>query len=700
VNRVKWQEMTRSLRRDRRVDNKVNFANFNGEFKIGTLTIIEGIMEMEEFNWVHLTVAEITALALTLIEEGRQSNEHIKALSQEARTFENVLGFIDVAQERIAHRVNALQILQNASPEKDVRDAAFVAVNKINEAFVELNCDEGVYLAVKDCVARGETLPADATKLLTDALCDYRRMGFELAPERRAELTTLKKELATLANEFEKNIRDYHDEIAVLPQETVGVSERYLAGLRRDAIGNYLVSLDYPEYGPFMQNAESPALRKALADRNLQKGGEKNLVLLDKIIKLRDRQAKLLGYPHHVAFILEKLMAKTPENVANFLEDLSKKTAAGVEKEVALLADFKRELGIGSAGDKNDQDMYYYDVSYVANAFSKARLDIDPEKIQEYFPTEHVVKETLAIYAEIFSLRFARVDFRAWHEDVTLYSVEDEATGEEIGHFFLDLYPRKGKFGRAGVFPIRSGHEIDGARVLPFVAMLTNFTKPSAAHPALLLHNEVEIFFHEFGHVIHSLLSKARFASQAGMNTKMDFVELPSQMFQGWVWDKEMLARLSRHYLSGESLPAELVEKMLAAKHFLAAFYVARQLVFGTFDFQLHSDRVPGDMSRFFNKLIAQLIRVPYPDEAIFPAGFGHLMSYDASYYSYLWSKVFACDAFSRFECEGVLNPAVGAAFRNAVLAVGASRDEMASLTEFLGRAPTNDAFLKELGLT
>jgi len=277
-----------------------------------------------------------------------------------------------------------------------------------------------------------------------------------------------------------------------------------------------------------------------------------------------------------------------------------------------------------------------------------------------------------------------------------------ELNGDSIAYFLLDLYPREGKYGHAAVFPIIPGHVetlSSATYAAPVAVMLANFPKPSENAPSLMAHSEVVTFFHEFGHIMHNTLTNARFASQAGTSVAWDFVEAPSQMLENWAWDKEVLRIISSHRETGEALPEAMLENMLHAKHHMIAHWTMRQMIFALYDMRLHTRGIEGELNEEYAQLVAEHTGIRLPEEQMFLAGFGHLMGYDAGYYGYMWSEVYAADMFSRFEREGILNPQVGMAYRKHVLERGSSRDEMRSVEGFLGRKANNEAFLRRMGL-
>lgn len=326
---------------------------------------------------------------------------------------------------------------------------------------------------------------------------------------------------------------------------------------------------------------------------------------------------------------------------------------------------------------------------------------MDSQKIKEYFPADHVTEQMLGVYQKLLGLKFRLIENAAtWHPDVKLYEIADASGGGPIAYFYLDLFPREGKYKHAAAFPLISGRLLpDGSYQKPVAAMVANFNKPAKNRPSLLTHDEVKTFFHEFGHIMHQTVTTARYGRFSGSSTARDFVEAPSQMLENWVWDREVLQSLSGHYLDhSKKLPNELLGKMLAAKNADSGLVHLRQLLFGSVD-QLYHGWPPSNTTAAYARLAKEVSMIPMSDGVHPEASFGHLMGYDAGYYGYLWSKVYAEDMFSRFKAEGVLNPVLGRRYRTEILERGSSRDEMESLKAFLGREPDEAAFLESIGL-
>lgn len=624
----------------------------------------------------------------------------IASLSPSARTFENTPEALENALWDLTDEESSDTFLKYVAVSSVTRAAAHECETMLAQFGVEVFTREDLYRALKDYAAKKEPLSGEAKKLLEKELLDFKRNGLTLDAASRRQVKQIKKRLVDLELAFGKNLNEVKDFLLLTREELDGLPPDYVSRLQKEG-DKYKVTLDYPDYFPFMNNARNPEARRRLEFLYNNRARKENLPILKEVLDLRREAAKLLGYPTHAHYVLEERMAKDPARVRRFIDDLKKKLKVLAEKELDALVGLKAaEEGAKSDGKINAWDWRYYD-----NKLKKERYQIDLEQIKEYFPMERVTAGMLEVYQELLGVRFRQIpQALVWHPDVKLYEITDAAGGSPIGYFYMDLYPREGKYKHAAAFDIVKGRRLpDGSYQPPVSAMVANFNKPTPQRPSLLKHGdheEVETYFHEFGHIMHQTLTRAKYGRFSGSSVARDFVEAPSQMLENWVWNPQVLAKLSAHYKDpSKTLPPELLQKMLAAKNVNSGLVNLRQLFFASIDQAYHA-QPPKDTTAVYAKLMKEVSLIPMSAGTHPEASFGHLMGYDSGYYGYMWSKVYAEDMFTRFEEEGVLNPVIGRRYRETILESGSSRDEAELLRQFLGREPSQEGFLRSLGLS
>uniref|UniRef100_A0A3Q2Y9G8 Neurolysin (metallopeptidase M3 family) n=1 Tax=Hippocampus comes TaxID=109280 RepID=A0A3Q2Y9G8_HIPCM len=506
------------------------------------------------------------------------------------------------------------------------------------------------------------------------------------------------KLISELSIEFNKNLNEDNTFLLVSRQQL----GRFVSGLDVDeASGVYKVTLAYPHYFPVMKRCRDPETRRKMETAFHSRCKEANTIVLERLVALRAELAALLGYGCHANYVLEVNVAKNVTNVDAFLNALQKTLEpVGARERKYMMALKKRECL--TSGRCFDGRLNAWDLPYYMDQVERRKFAVDKDKLLEYFPLDAVTEGLLGIYRDLLGLRFSRVlAASVWHQDVRVYDAHDADTGEEMGRFYLDLHPREGKYGHAACFALQPGCKVaEGGRLLPAAALVANFTKPAGGLPSLLQHHEVETYFHEFGHVMHEICSKVTFSEFSGTQVETDFVEVPSQMLENWVWEKEPLRRMSRHYKDGSAIPEPLLDKLIASRVANTGLMNLRQVVLSKVDQSLHTSST-ADSAAVFAKLCQDILGVPATEGTNMMASFGHLAGgYDGQYYSYLWSEVYSMDIyFSRFKKEGILNPKVGKEYRRIILEAGGSVDGMDMLQSFLGRAPCQDAFFQCKGL-
>ncbi len=649
------------------------------------------------YDYTSVTAASVTAATDDAI---RRADELVAAAaSADPPTFESTLERMEHALAVVAEGYGRGAFMGQVHPEADVRDAGEAGEERINKWRVGLAFREDLYRAVA-AVARdeGDGLEGERGRLLEHWMRDFRRAGQELEPEARAELERLRNRLVELEVAFQRNVNEARDWIELTRDELAGLPDDYIERLKPgEADGTYRVTLDYPELYPFMAQARDRARREELTRKNWNQAATVNRPLLAEAITLRQRIADLLGQPTWAHHAMELKMAARPERVREFYAELIPPLEGAAQRDLEQMAALAQRDGV-------DQ-IQIWDWAYYDNEQSRDEYGVDQNAVSEYLSLDDAMRGMFELTGEVFGLSYEELpDARAWHPSVRLYAINDRATGQLLAHFYTDLFPREGKYGHAAAFPLVVGHRgEDGQYVRPVNAIVANFTPPSADRPSLLRHGphgELETLFHEFGHILHMSLTTAAYTRFSGADTEWDFVEAPSQIMEHWVWEPSVLGRFARHYRTGEPLPAELAAKMREARYINVGIRYARQVFFGTMDVALHTAGASPDLDAEIRRAFA-VTHMPYPDETFMLGAFGHLMGgYDAGYYGYLWAEVIGDDMFGRFMREGVTSPVVGAAYRRTILEPNGSRSADEMVREFLGREPSNEAFLTLRGMT
>ncbi|KAM9820744.1 LOW QUALITY PROTEIN: neurolysin, mitochondrial [Neosynchiropus ocellatus] len=649
-----------------------------------------------------LSPEEIRAMADSLINRVKKVYDQVASINVESVSVANTLAALAHVRMEYAASRHVLDFPQYVCPSREVRAASTDADKKLSEFDVELSMREDVFqriTALQRSVA--EDVSPEERRLLDRLVTLGKRNGLHLSCSVQEEVKRTSKLISELSIEFNRNINEDHTVLLFTLHELDGLADSYLNGLERTSDGRYKVTLEYPHYYPLMKRCHNPHTRRKMETAFHSRCKEVNTSILERLIQLRSKVAGLLGYSSHADYVLEMNMAENASNVSDFLESFYQSLkSVGVKERKYILALKKRDClmrGLHFDGQINAWDLPYY-----MNQVEQCKFAVNKDKLIEYFPLDVVTDGLLGIYQELLGLTFTQVpDPHVWHQDVKLFRTSDSETGEEVGEFYLDLHPREGKYGHAACFGLQPGcRGPDGERSLPVAAMVANFTKPRKGSPSLLQHHEVETFFHEFGHVMHELCSKTSFSDFSGTQVETDFVEVPSQMLENWVWQREPLRRMSRHYKDGSPIPDGLLDKLMASRVANTGLMNLRQVVLSKVDQTLHTSS-SADSAQVFAKHCQEILGVPATEGTNMTASFSHLAGgYDGQYYSYLWSEVYSADIFfNRFKKEGVLNPQVGREYRRVILESGGSRDGLHMLRQFLGRAPCQDAFFQCKGL-
>lgn len=613
------------------------------------------------------------------------------------RTFKNTVVGLENITARLSDTLGVFYLLKETSPSPAVQEAASECSDLASAFYVKTFARVDLYQAMATVAQKDLRLDLEDAKLLEETLRSFRRSGAALSEDKRLEVAKLNEELSKLQNEYSMNLAKANDFVALTREELEGLSEDFVGGLDKTADGKYKITLlDASNYMPFAENAKNEEARKKVVAARETVAADVNTALLEKAVQLRTKIAAIMGASTFADYALEVKMAKTPQRVLEFLNDLAVKLKPKAQADLAVLLELKKR------DNPEATRIEMWDWRYYANQLKKERYAVDSEAIREYFPVDHVIATVFDIYQKLLGVTYTEIaPAYAWHPDVRLFEIRDTKSKALIGHFYFDLYPRANKYKHFAAFDIMYARRLkDGSYKTPVSAVVGNFPKPTAEKPALLTHDDVETFFHEFGHIMHQTLTNTRYASLSGTNVRRDYVEAPSQMLENWAWDKGILARLSKHYKTGEPLPAGLVDKMIAAKHVNEGIFWSRQLFFGMFDMTIHTSGETVDTTSFWRNLQRDIMLMEPTEGAQGQANFGHLMGgYEAGYYGYLWSKVYAEDMFTVFEKAGLESPEAGGAYRRWILEAGGTMEPDVLIRNFLGREPSKEAFYRSLGI-
>jgi thimet oligopeptidase len=649
-------------------------------------------------DFASLTPETLEAICRDAMAECDAALDAIAAIPAGERTAANTLLALEEAAQAPSRASGMFAFMSYVSPDAPLREKARDMDTELDKYFVGLSFREDLYAALREFAATPEAaaLEGEDARFLQFELRDFRRNGLELEPEKRAELRRIFDRLVEVGVAFRTAIDEWDDGLELALEQLAGLPDAFIDGLRKttgnDRVERYRVSLDYPELHPFMANAEDASLRRDLFERDQRKGGPGNVALLEEAIALRDQAAAILGYESWAAYVVEERMAGSPRAVDAFFASLRDPLQAKGERDLEAM----RALKTGHTGDET---VNIWDWRYYHNRAMREGYEVDEFAVAEYFPLEACLRGLFDATQALLGVRFERNESAPrWHPDVDAFDVFKAGGTEPFARFYMDLFPRSAKYGHAAAFTLQRGRRLtDGSYQLPISAIVANFTKPSASAPSLLRHSELVTLWHEFGHILHQVMTRAARSRFSGTATERDFVEAPSQMLEHWCWEPAILQSFARHYQTGEPIPTDLVDRMIAARNLNSGIIYLRQLYFGVLDFAYHTPGFDGDSTATARDLHA-LTGFPFPPGTHFQSGFGHLFGYDAGYYGYLWSQVFGDDMYTRFAPDP-LSGSVGAEYRRLILERGGSVDGGAMVREFLGREPGRDAFLREIGL-
>ncbi len=628
--------------------------------------------------------------------------DHIGKLKAGEVNFANTIGALDANAVLIAETMNRISLIKETSTNAALRDAATEAVKRLEEWGVGLDYREDVYRAVKAYADTNPKLAGEEGKLFAETMRDYRRAGLALPKPQRDEVEKLRKELSAVSTDFDSNITKAQKTLKFTGAELAGAPESLLTapGVKTgDNEFSIKVNVTW-QYLAVLEHVKSEVVRQRMLAEQSNLAKAENAPLIEKILALRYQIATKLGYKNWADYQLEVKMAKNGKTAIEFEEKLRDGLQPKMEAE---LAEFQK-LKTAETGDA-DARINVWDWRYYAEQLRKTKYNVDSEQLRNFFPLQRSLDGMFSIYQRIFGLKFERVEAPyKWVDDLQLWAVTDVQSGEPLGFFYLDMFPREGKYHHFAMFPIIDGKRLaDGSYQRPVVSLVCNFTPPSADKPSLLDHDSVETLFHEFGHAMHAILTRANFVRFSGTSVPRDFVEAPSQMLEAWVWDKKVLDSFAADYRDpAQKIPPAILDQLKAAKYATYGCHYRRQLSFGLMDLVLHdriTDQNTAEALPLANKTLTDTF-LPTPPDTAFICYFGHFTGYDAGYYGYAWADAIAADMATVFENspDGYFDVAVGRKMRDEIYAQGDSRDVNVSIEKFLGRPRSIEPFLKKIG--
>lgn len=629
-------------------------------------------------------------------------------------TYKNVVARLDDADDGLSKVFSPVSHMNSVVSNDALREAHDACLPLLSDYSTWVGQHEGLYEAYKALRDSDEfaSLDEQRQKHIDNTLRDFTLSGVALPADKKAQFAEISSRLSELSSTFSNNVMDAtmgwtkhvtdKDQLKGLPDSALDAAAQ--AAQEKDLQG-WLFTLDIPSYLPVMLYADNRELREDMyrafatraSDQGPQAGKWDNSAIISETLALRTDLAKLLDFDNFAELSLATKMAESPKQVVDFLNDLADKSKPQAQRDLDEVLDY-------ASTTHGMTDLNAWDIPYYSEKLKQQKYTISDEMLRPYFPEDRVLRGLFMVVERLYGLTIIEQhDVDTWHKDVRFFTITDEA-GEERGSFYLDLYARPKKRGGAWMDECRVRREkANGELQLPVAFLTCNFNAPVGDKPALFTHDEVLTLFHEFGHGIHHMLTKMSVAGVSGINgVPWDAVELPSQFLENWCWEKEALNEISAHYETGEPLPEELLERMLAARDYQSAMQMVRQLEFSLFDFQLHlQDGHKVDVQDTLDGVRKDVAVLIPPAFNRFQHGFGHIFAggYAAGYYSYKWAEVLSADAYSKFEEDGIFNRETGRAFLHNILEMGGSREPMELFVAFRGREPEVDALLRHSGI-
>jgi thimet oligopeptidase len=649
------------------------------------------------------TPEAVDAMMKNAIATANKALDQIGAQDPSKATFESTVVALDDLTWQAANAANKAVIIKESNTDEKMRAAGENAVKVFQDWAVSIDYREDVYKALKAFAGTHPRLSGEDKKLFDETMRDYRRAGLELPPDKRKEVEQLRKDLAKLGTDFDTNIVNAKAPLVFTKAELDGVPESFFAspGVKTGGDAYTVLANVTWHFVTVEENAKSEATRKKLYVIHDSLANDTNRTVLNQMIALRNKIALRLGYKSWDDYQTEIKMAKTGAGAKKYIDDLVTGIQPKFAAEVAEIQKMK-------AADTHDPKatIGVWDWRYYDNQLVKQKYAVDKEALRDFFPFQKVLEGMFNIYQSIFGLKFEKIAAPyKWIDDLQFYMVTDAATGEPLGMFYLDMFPREGKFNHFAEFPIISGKLLPGGKYQrPVTALLCNFPPPSADKPSLMTHTDVETLFHEFGHALHEITTRAKSGRFAGTHVPGDFVEAPSQMLQNWVWSKKVLDTFAADYRDpSKKIPGDIIQKMNDAKKATAGVFYRRQFAFASLDLAMHDahpENAAWDCVAISNPILEKVF-LPIDPSTTFVTYFGHMNGYDAGYYGYAWADAIAADMATVFEKakDGYLDKQAGMKLRQEIYAQGDGRDVTMSIEKFLGRKQSVEPFLKKIGV-
>jgi thimet oligopeptidase len=645
-----------------------------------TLISTSGTVAAERVTLPILDAVTLTAACTQMLTEARERVAALEAIPLDGATPESVLDRWDADAIRLEDIIGPVAILNNVHPDKSVRDAADDCIRELSRFQVDIFQNEALFARVRAVMPR---TPAER-QLQKDLVEAFEDTGAALPPEKRARAKAIADRMTELNQEFERNIRENPGRLTFSPDECDGLPTSYLARVPRDAQGHIVLGFDYPDFNPFMANAKNEAARQRYYVAYLNRGTPRNVDILEEIVGLRRELAGLYDQPSYAHLALRRRMADTPEAVEAFLRDVRSAVTDVEQRDLAELRQLKAEM---TGTPLHETVLRRWDLSFYSERLRERRYDIDQEALRKYFPMPQTLDWVLHVSSRLFGVTFERASVPVWHEDVLYYDVKDADTGAFVGGIYFDLYPRDGKFSHAAAWPVRGVSRKAGRT--PISVLVTNFDRKG------LTHNEVETFFHEFGHVLHGVLSQTEYNAHAGTSVQRDFVEAPSQIFEEWARRLDSLSTIRDVCPECPVMDEALVRRLNDARRFGQGIQYARQHLYAAYDMVLYGTS-PGRAMEVWTAMEGATTLGYVPDTQ-FPGTFAHIAGgYAAAYYGYMWAEVLALDMLSAYE-DNLMDGVVGRRFRAEILSRGGEEPARVLVERFLGRPVNNEAFLAEI---